>query len=138
MPGLRQCRCTAKGFGADIGTDVYYTRSSRLEAQVMAAVKGKVVEGGRIIVPAAFRKSMGLSKGDTVFMELHGDVRMARLQPGCGACCDRGHHQRDLRLQRAGGEGRLQGWPQSGRRSPADDGCGDDGNRLLPRQNGSG
>ena len=47
----------------------------------MAAVKGKVVEGGRIIVPASFRKSMGLSKGDTVFMELHGDelrVRPAR------------------------------------------------------------
>ena len=47
----------------------------------MTAVKGKVVEGGRIIVPAAFRKSMGLSKGDTVFMELHGDelrVRPAR------------------------------------------------------------
>ncbi|GJD50530.1 hypothetical protein OPKNFCMD_3273 [Methylobacterium crusticola] len=38
----------------------------------MAAVKGKVVEGGRIIVPAAFRQSLGLSKGDTVFMELHG------------------------------------------------------------------
>ena len=47
----------------------------------MAAVKGKVVEGGRIIVPASFRKSMELSKGDTVFMELHGDelrVRPAR------------------------------------------------------------
>jgi antitoxin component of MazEF toxin-antitoxin module len=47
----------------------------------MAAVKGKVVEGGRIIVPAAFCKSMELSKGDTVFMELHGDelrVRPAR------------------------------------------------------------
>src|SRR5215210_6181647 len=47
----------------------------------MAAVKGKVVEGGRIIVPAAFSKSMGLSKGDIVFMELHGDelrVRPAR------------------------------------------------------------
>ena len=47
----------------------------------MTAVKGNVVEGGRIIVPAAFRKSMGLSKGDTVFMELHGDelrVRPAR------------------------------------------------------------
>jgi AbrB family looped-hinge helix DNA binding protein len=47
----------------------------------MTAVKGKVVEGGRIIVPAAFRKSMGLSKGDTVFMELDGDelrIRPAR------------------------------------------------------------
>lgn len=47
----------------------------------MSAVKGKMVEGGRIIVPASFRKSMGLSKGDTVLMELHGDelrVRPAR------------------------------------------------------------
>jgi len=47
----------------------------------MTGVKGKVVEGGQIIVPASFRKSMGLSKGDAVFMELHGDelrVRPAR------------------------------------------------------------
>ncbi len=47
----------------------------------MTTVKGKVVEGGRIIVPATMRKSMGLQKGDTVLMELHGDelrVRPAR------------------------------------------------------------
>ena len=60
----------------------------------MAAVKGKVVEGGRIIVPAAFRKSMGLSKGDTVFMDLHGDelrIRPARSALRCvsGAPCPR-------------------------------------------------
>ena len=48
----------------------------------MAAVKGKVVEGGRIIVPAAFRQSLGLAKGDTVLMELHDDelrIRPARV-----------------------------------------------------------
>jgi bifunctional DNA-binding transcriptional regulator/antitoxin component of YhaV-PrlF toxin-antitoxin module len=48
----------------------------------MAAVKGEVVERGQIIVSAAFRKSMGLSKGDTVFIEPHGyelRVRPARL-----------------------------------------------------------
>ena len=49
----------------------------------MAAVRGKVVEGGRIIVPATFRKSMGLSKGDTVFMELHGDG--SRIRPARSA-----------------------------------------------------
>jgi bifunctional DNA-binding transcriptional regulator/antitoxin component of YhaV-PrlF toxin-antitoxin module len=52
----------------------------------MTAVKGKVVEGGRIIVPATFRKSMGLSKSHTVFMELHGDalrVRPARSALRC-------------------------------------------------------
>jgi len=48
----------------------------------MAAAKGKIVEGGRVILPAAFRKSLGLAKGDTVLMELHGEevrLRPARL-----------------------------------------------------------
>ncbi|MBB4000269.1 AbrB/MazE/SpoVT family DNA-binding domain-containing protein [Aureimonas pseudogalii] len=47
----------------------------------MPAAKGKIVEGGRVILPAAFRKSMGLQKGDTVLMELHGEeirIRPAR------------------------------------------------------------
>lgn len=47
----------------------------------MDAVKGKIVDGGRLIVPATFRERMGLKKGDTVFMELEGDelrVRPAR------------------------------------------------------------
>ena len=47
----------------------------------MAAAKGKIVEGGRVILPAAFRKSMGLAKGDTVLIELHGEeirIRPAR------------------------------------------------------------
>ena len=45
----------------------------------MAAIKGKIVDGGRIILPAAVRKSMGLAKGDAVFMELHGDE--LRIRP---------------------------------------------------------
>ena len=47
----------------------------------MQTVKGKVVEGGRIILPAQFRRSLGLEKGDTVLIELHDDelrVRPAR------------------------------------------------------------
>lgn len=47
----------------------------------MDAVKGRMVEGGRIIVPAAFRRAMGVSKGDSLVMELHGHelrVRPAR------------------------------------------------------------
>ena len=46
-----------------------------------AVVHGKMVDGGRLIVPAAMRKEMGLEKGDAVVMELHGDelrVRPAR------------------------------------------------------------
>lgn len=40
-------------------------------------VKGKVVEGGRIIVPASFREELGLVKGDTVSMEIDdGELRV--------------------------------------------------------------
>ena len=40
-------------------------------------IKGKVVDGGRIIVPAAFRQALGLDKGDTVFMEVDdGELRV--------------------------------------------------------------
>ena len=49
----------------------------------MVAIKGKVVEGGRVILPAAFRKSLGLAKGDTVLMELHGEE--VRLRPARSA-----------------------------------------------------
>lgn len=49
----------------------------------MSAAKGKIVEGGRVILPAAFRKSLGLVKGDTVLMELHGEE--VRLRPARSA-----------------------------------------------------
>lgn len=49
----------------------------------MAATRGKMVEGGRVIVPSGFRKSMGLEKGDTVLMELHGDE--LRIRPAKSA-----------------------------------------------------
>ncbi len=44
----------------------------------MAAVRAKVVEGGRILVPAAIRRAMKLQKGDTVLLELHGDELRVR------------------------------------------------------------
>lgn len=49
----------------------------------MAAAKGKIIEGGRVILPAAFRKSMGLAKGDTVLIELHGEE--VRIRPARSA-----------------------------------------------------
>ena len=39
----------------------------------MNAQRGKIVSGGRLIVPAEFRRLMGLSDGDTVVMEIKGD-----------------------------------------------------------------
>lgn len=47
----------------------------------MPALRGKMVEGGRVIVPAEFRRQMGVSKGDTLLFEMHGDelrIRAAR------------------------------------------------------------
>ena len=49
----------------------------------MQTAKGKVVEGGRMILPAAFRRSLGLEKGDTVVIELHEDE--LRLRPARSA-----------------------------------------------------
>ena len=49
----------------------------------MSMTKGKIIEGGRIVLPAAFRKSMGLAKGDTVLIELHGDE--VRIRPARSA-----------------------------------------------------
>lgn len=44
----------------------------------MESVKVKMVDGGRIIVPAAFRKAMGVAPGDTLTLQLddHGEVRL--------------------------------------------------------------
>jgi AbrB family looped-hinge helix DNA binding protein len=39
----------------------------------MNARRGTIVSGGRLIVPAEFRRLMGLSDGDTVVMEIEGD-----------------------------------------------------------------
>jgi bifunctional DNA-binding transcriptional regulator/antitoxin component of YhaV-PrlF toxin-antitoxin module len=44
----------------------------------IAVVHGKVADGGRLIVPAAFRREMGVGPGDSVVMELHGDELRVR------------------------------------------------------------
>lgn len=36
----------------------------------MNALSGKLAEGGRLVVPVAFRKEMGIEPGDQVFMEV--------------------------------------------------------------------
>jgi bifunctional DNA-binding transcriptional regulator/antitoxin component of YhaV-PrlF toxin-antitoxin module len=40
--------------------------------QAVPAVKIKILEGGRLIVPAPFRKQLGLIKGDTVLCSIQG------------------------------------------------------------------
>lgn len=37
------------------------------------AEQAKVAEGGRIVIPAAYRKALGLKTGDEVLLKLEGD-----------------------------------------------------------------
>lgn len=39
----------------------------------MNVQRGKIVSGGRVIVPAEFRRALGLKDGDAVIIELDGD-----------------------------------------------------------------
>jgi len=49
----------------------------------MAILRGKVIAGGRVALPADFRRSLGLQNGDTVLFELNGDE--VRIRPARSA-----------------------------------------------------
>lgn len=44
----------------------------------MNVQRGKMVSGGRLLVPAEFRRALGLSDGDAVIMEVEGDALRVR------------------------------------------------------------
>ena len=47
----------------------------------MGVIRGKVIGGGRVALPAEVRRAMGLNEGDTVYFELDGEelrIRSAR------------------------------------------------------------
>ncbi|MRX52023.1 AbrB/MazE/SpoVT family DNA-binding domain-containing protein [Paracoccus sp. S-4012] len=46
----------------------------------MQSQRVKVVEGGKLVIPAAFRRAMGIAPGDTVIVELdEGELRVRSL-----------------------------------------------------------
>ena len=46
----------------------------------MPSQRVKVVEGGKLVIPAAFRREMGIGPGDTVIVELdQGELRVRSL-----------------------------------------------------------
>lgn len=46
----------------------------------MQSQRVKVVEGGKLVIPAAFRREMGITPGDTVILELdEGELRVRSL-----------------------------------------------------------
>jgi AbrB family looped-hinge helix DNA binding protein len=49
----------------------------------MAVVRTKVGEGGRIVIPAEYRRELGLCVGDTVLMQLvDGEIHMFTPEHG--------------------------------------------------------
>ena len=46
----------------------------------MPSQRVKIVEGGKLVIPAAFRREMGIAPGDTVVVELDaGELRVRSL-----------------------------------------------------------
>lgn len=46
----------------------------------MPSQRVKMVEGGKLVIPAAFRREMGIGPGDTVIVELdQGELRVRSL-----------------------------------------------------------
>ena len=46
----------------------------------MQSRRVKVVEGGKLVIPAAFRREMGITPGDTVIVEMdEGELRVRSL-----------------------------------------------------------
>lgn len=46
----------------------------------MQSQRVKVVEGGKLVIPATFRRAMGIAPGDTVIVELdEGELRVRSL-----------------------------------------------------------
>jgi len=47
----------------------------------MAAQRGKIAEGGRLVIPADLRRRLGLKAGDSVVMEVEdGELRVRSLK----------------------------------------------------------
>jgi AbrB family looped-hinge helix DNA binding protein len=44
----------------------------------MGIIKGRIIAGGRIALPADIRRAMGVAEGDTVYFDLDGDVLRVR------------------------------------------------------------
>jgi len=49
----------------------------------MVATSAKIARGGRIVIPAKYRKALGLREGDTVTMRLEdGEIRLHGFDEG--------------------------------------------------------
>ena len=51
-----------------------------IAGQVALAQAVKIIEGGKLVIPAAMRRAMGIARGDTVVVELLSDGEL-RVRP---------------------------------------------------------
>lgn len=66
----------------------------------MPSQRVKIVEGGKLVIPAAFRREMGIGPGDTVVVELDGgELRVRSLSSAI--------RQVQARMRELNPEGRL-------------------------------
>lgn len=66
----------------------------------MLSQRVKIVEGGKLVIPAAFRREMGIAPGDTVVVELdEGELRVRSLSSAI--------RQVQARMRELNPEGRL-------------------------------
>lgn len=65
----------------DTGMPYYHNNSTNAGESVMSIVRGKIIAGGRVALPADMRRSLGLQNGDTVLIEMNDEeirIRPAR------------------------------------------------------------
>ena len=66
----------------------------------MVSQRVKMVEGGKLVIPAAFRREMGVKPGDTLIVELdQGEIRVRSLPSAIGRV--------QARMRELNPEGRL-------------------------------
>ncbi|AOF94695.1 AbrB/MazE/SpoVT family DNA-binding domain-containing protein [Sphingobium sp. RAC03] len=85
LPGLsgdqKSLQLSAAALIRDAGMRYYPDNSTDTGGSVMDIVRGKIIAGGRVALPADMRRSLGLQNGDTVLIEMNDEeirIRPAR------------------------------------------------------------
>ena len=53
---------------------------THIENRSMEAQRVRIIEGGKLVIPAAMRRELGISAGDTVLIDIdHGELRVRSI-----------------------------------------------------------
>ena len=54
--------------------------STHIENKSMEAQRVRIIEGGKLVIPAAMRRELGINAGDTVMVDIdHGELRVRSI-----------------------------------------------------------